>query len=224
MKQKKMLRWIDDVPRNAVMNMSLDEMLFNEYKNEPILRTYYWDNAYTTIGYFQNSKDTGGNKFVRRFTGGLTVNHRNDISYSFIVASDFWKVYNQHFTYKNIHFAIQRALEVLGISSEVLDEKRGDISSIFCTKTFYENDLISNGRKIVGSCLRRRGNKLIVQGSIHVDLNNDNRKNFSKEFTKNIAEFLQIEIKKYNLSNYDIEYAKRVAVEKYSNPKWNNKF
>ncbi|GHT10879.1 hypothetical protein AGMMS49571_00260 [Endomicrobiia bacterium] len=79
-----MLRWIDDIPRNAAMNMALDEMLFNEYKNNPVLRTYYWDNAYTTIGYFQKAKDAGGSGLVRRFTGGLTVNHHNDISYSVI--------------------------------------------------------------------------------------------------------------------------------------------
>jgi lipoate-protein ligase A len=42
-----MLRWInDDVPRNAAMNVALDEMLFNEYKNDPVLRTHYLNNAY----------------------------------------------------------------------------------------------------------------------------------------------------------------------------------
>jgi lipoate-protein ligase A len=32
-------------------------MLFNEYGDTPVLRTYYWANAYTTIGYFQKAKD-----------------------------------------------------------------------------------------------------------------------------------------------------------------------
>jgi hypothetical protein len=31
-----MLRWTDDVPRNTVINAVLDEMLFNEYKDDPV--------------------------------------------------------------------------------------------------------------------------------------------------------------------------------------------
>jgi lipoate-protein ligase A len=218
-----MLYWIDDVPRNAVMNMALDEMLFNEYKNEPILRTYYWDNPYTTIGYFQKIKDIATSIFVRRFTGGLTVDHHNDISYSFIISSDFLNVYNQQETYRNIHLAIQKVLLLLDINSTILDKKTGNISNI-CVQTFCENDLILNGRKITGSCLRRRGNKLMVQGSIHINLNNTDKKVFSSNFAKNMAEFLETEIKTSNFNNNDIKYAEKIAEEKYSNPQWNNKF
>ena len=98
-----MLRWIKDKPRNAVMNMSIDEMLFNEYSAIPVLRTYYWDNSYTTIGYFQKAKDVVAKDFVRRFTGGLTVNHQHDVSYCFIASSKYWNIYDQNETYKIIH-------------------------------------------------------------------------------------------------------------------------
>ncbi|MCA6079795.1 biotin/lipoate A/B protein ligase family protein [Candidatus Endomicrobiellum agilis] len=218
-----MLRWIDDIPRNAAMNMALDETLFNEYKNEPILRTYYWDNPYTTIGYFQKTKDIAASTFVRRFTGGLTVNHYNDISYSFIISSDFLNVYNQQETYRNIHLAIRKALQLLGIDSTILDKKAGNASNI-CVQTFCENDLILNGRKITGSCLRRRGNKLMVQGSIHINLNSTDRKVFSSNFAKNMAEFLKTEIKTSNFNNDDIKYAEKIVEEKYLNLQWNNKF
>jgi lipoate-protein ligase A len=203
--------------------MSLDEMLFHEYKNEPVLRIYYWNNAYTTIGYFQSSKNIKEKEFVRRFTGGLVVNHYKDISYSFVVSSVFWEVYDQHYTYKNIHFTIQKTLCIFGINSKISTENRGDINNI-CIKTICENDLISNGKKIVGSCLRRRGDKIIVQGSIHIDLDGDDRKIFFKEFTKNLAKILKKEIKTYSLSDNNIECAKKFAIEKYSNPQWNNKF
>jgi lipoate-protein ligase A len=218
-----MLRWIDDFPRNAVMNMALDEMLFDEYKNNPVLRTYYWDNAYTTIGYFQKVKDTDGSGFVRRFTGGLTVNHHNDISYSIIISSDFFNIYNQQEIYRNIHLAIQKALPLLGINSIILDKKTGDTSSI-CVQTFCENDLILNGKKIAGSCLRRRGSKLIVQGSVHIHLNDTEKKVFSVNFAKNTAGFLKTEIKTSSFNNNDIKQAQKIAGEKYSNLQWNNKF
>ncbi|BAV58969.1 hypothetical protein AGMMS49532_02780 [Endomicrobiia bacterium] len=218
-----MLRWIDDIPRNAAMNMALDEMLFNEYKNNPVLRTYYWDNAYTTIGYFQKAKDAGESGLVRRFTGGLTVNHHNDISYSVITSSDFFNVYNQQEIYRNIHLAIQKALQALGINSIILNKKTRN-TSIICVQTFCENDLILNGKKIAGSCLRRRGSKLIVQGSIHIRLNIAEKKVFSVNFAKNTAEFLKTEIKTSSFDNNDIKQAQKIAGKKYSNLQWNNKF
>ncbi|OEG71217.1 hypothetical protein ATZ36_15545 [Candidatus Endomicrobiellum trichonymphae] len=220
-----MLRWIDDVPRSAAMNMALDEMLFNEYKSNPVLRTYYWDNAYTTIGYFQKVKDTDGSGLVRRFTGGLTVNHHNDISYSVIISSGFFNVYNQQEIYRNIHLAIQKALQMLGISSIILDKKTGNTStSSICAQTFCKNDLILNGKKIAGSCLRRRGSKLIVQGSIYIYLNDTAKKVFSVNFAKKTAEFLKTEIKVSSFDNNDIRQAQNIAGEKYSNLQWNNKF
>ncbi|MDR1928541.1 MAG: hypothetical protein LBQ07_00400 [Endomicrobium sp.] len=206
------------------MNMSLDEMLFNSYKNEPILRTYCWDNKYTTIGYFQKIKDIKTNIFVRRFTGGLMVNHYNDISYSFIISSKFWDIYDQNLTYRHIHFAIKKALEALNINSIFLDKNVNDYSNCYCLDTFCQNDLILNDRKIVGSCLRRSGRKLIVQGSIHVNLNKDNKKSFSKKFAENINNILKDVIKVYDFNIYDLNYANIIAKKKYSNKNWNSKF
>jgi len=218
-----MLRWIDDTPRNAAMNMALDEMLFNKYNNEPILRVYCWDNSYITIGYFQKAKNIAKVGFVRRFTGGLTVNHHKDVSYSFIVSSEFWNIYSQKETYKSIHLAIQKVLWLFNIDSMILDKKTESMSNV-CIQTFCENDLILNGRKIVGSCLRRRGNKLMVQGTIHIDLDYGDKRNFSKNFAKSLAELLNTEVKTENFINDDVECAQKIANEKYLNSHWNNMF
>jgi lipoate-protein ligase A len=218
-----MILWINDIARNGVMNMAIDEMLFNRYKDESILRTYYWTNSCTTIGYFQKAKNVSSNMIVRRFTGGLTVSHHNDMSYSFVTSSVFWNIYNHHMTYRSIHLAIQTSLQKLGITSNVLDKKIGKINDV-CIQTLCENDLISNGVKIVGSCLRKRRNKLIVQGSIHVNFNNDDRKVLSSNFAENMAKLIKTKIMVYSLSNKDIESANKIAKEKYSNLHWNNKF
>ncbi|MDR1400935.1 MAG: hypothetical protein LBI98_01295 [Endomicrobium sp.] len=218
-----MLKWIDDIPRSAAMNMALDEVLFNKYKNEPVLRIYYWDNSYTTIGYFQKVESITEIEFVRRFTGGLAVNHRNDISYSFIMSLGFWNVYNQRETYKNIHLVIQKVLQSFGVDSIILCDRIGDINNM-CVQTFYENDLISEGRKIVGSCLRRRGSRLIVQGAIHVNLNYNAKRVFSEDFAKSLAGLLNTEVKKENFIDDDIESAKKIANTRYLNPLWNNMF
>jgi lipoate-protein ligase A len=219
---RKTLMWINDVPRNAVMNMALDEMLFDEF-DSPVLRVYYWDESYTTIGYFQKAIDVPVHGFVRRFTGGLTVNHNSDISYCFIVSSDFWNVYDHCRSYRNIHLVLQKVLQRFGINSVILNKKTGYVNSI-CIQTFCENDLIFYGKKIVGSCSRRRGNKLIIQGSIHINLDIISRKKFSKEFASDLAMFIKVRTKSSNFSIDDIKYANKIINEKYSNSKWNNKF
>ncbi|MDR3253780.1 MAG: hypothetical protein LBT07_02300, partial [Endomicrobium sp.] len=176
---------------------------------------------YTTIGYFQ--KSSYGHSFIRRLTGGLTVQHHYDISYSFITSSDFWNVYNQHQTYRNIHLLIQKTLHKININSVILDKNVGNISNV-CVQSFYENDLLLEGKKIVGSCLRRRANKIIVQGSIHAHLNDNNKTIFSKNFAENTAKFLKTDIKTLSFSNSEIDSAEKISKEKYSNPKWNDKF
>ncbi|GHT10883.1 hypothetical protein AGMMS49571_00270 [Endomicrobiia bacterium] len=132
-------------------------------------------------------------------------------------------MYNQQEIYRNIHLAIQKALQALGINSIILNKKTRN-TSIICVQTFCENDLILNGKKIAGSCLRRRGSKLIVQGSIHIRLNIAEKKVFSVNFAKNTAEFLKTEIKTSSFDNNDIKQAQKIAGKKYSNLQWNNKF
>ncbi|MCL2334779.1 MAG: hypothetical protein FWC57_01795, partial [Endomicrobia bacterium] len=95
-----MLRFILDGARNAVMNMAIDEILFDGLKEGAVLRLYSWDNSYTTIGYFQKNDSNA----VRRLTGGLLVNHKDDLSYSFCADAQSWPyVYSQSDTYKHLH-------------------------------------------------------------------------------------------------------------------------
>jgi lipoate-protein ligase A len=218
-----MLHWIKDTYRNAVMNMSIDEMLFNEYGDIPVLRTYYWDNAYTTVGYFQKAKDVIVKDFVRRFTGGFTVNHQHDISYGFIVSSKDWNVYSQDETYKIIHLAIKKTLEECGIYTIMLKDKAGYSNSI-CVNTFYTNDLVYRGKKIVGSCLRRRGSKIMVQGSVHAHLDSDTADLFSRLFAKNLSSSINKSAMEIKLDDHYIQKALSIAKERYSNNVWNNKY
>jgi lipoate-protein ligase A len=218
-----MLHWIKDKHRNAVINMSIDEMLFNKYNGIPVLRTYYWDNSYTTIGYFQKANEVVAKDFVRRFTGGLTVDHQHDISYCFIASSKYWNVYNQNETYKIIHSAIKKALEECGVYVTMLEEKTDHVDNI-CVNTFYINDLVFESKKIVGSCLRRRGNKIIVQGSVHIYLDKSVGGLFSKLFAKNLASVMNKDLTEIKLTESDISEALTIAKGRYSNYSWNNKY
>jgi lipoate-protein ligase A len=218
-----MLYWIKDTHRNAFMNMAIDEVLFNHYDDASVIRTYYWDKPFTSIGYFQKSKEVAAGSFVRRFTGGLTVNHHHDTSYCFVTSSKYWNVYDYNKTYMIIHLALKRALENCGIYTSMLGRKTSTVSNI-CIDTFCINDLLLNGKKIAGSCLRRRGSKLIVEGSMHILLKNRYKDLFTDLFAKNLAAAVGGGLKEIKLDEIVIKKALTVASEKYSNPYWNNKY
>lgn len=220
----KKLKIINDIKRNAAMNMALDDMLFNKEDFDPVLRTYLWDGPYTTIGFFQKSAEVVSKDFVRRFTGGLTVNHHKDLSYSFIATTATWAyIYNQNETYKHIHLSIQKALNAIGINCLYLDKQEKNISNM-CLQTLYENDLVYNGKKVVGSCLRRRGNKILLQGSLHIDLEEEKRKVFYKVFAESMAEVMNMDFEKYSFTEEESIEAQKISIEKYLNKDWNYKF
>ncbi|MDR3112167.1 MAG: hypothetical protein LBU55_03230 [Elusimicrobiota bacterium] len=215
-----MLVWINDIARSAAMNMSIDEVLFVSNESFSFLRTYTWDDSYTTIGYFQKSKDVKSKKFTRRLTGGLTVNHSKDISYCFVSSSRFVNVYDQSKTYKTIHLAIQKSLT---FKTEIL-EKSKNVPNLICVKTFYENDVVCADKKIAGSCMRRRGSKIIVQGSIHADFDNNGTRIFVKSFSKNLARLMNVDIRTSELKDEYIKKANTMMYSKYSNLQWNYRF
>jgi lipoate-protein ligase A len=206
------------------MNMALDEALFNNYLTVPVLRFYTWNGAYTTIGYFQKHAKLKKKNFTRRFTGGLTVYHENDISYSFITSSNEWNfVYSQNDTFKQIHLAIQKALNNLDIHTILLNSAN-DITNDICVQTKYANDLIYHDKKILGSCSRRRGNKILVQGSLYIKLSDKQKNILCEETAKNLTQCMDREIIECDFTNTEIERAKVLAKKIYLNPQWNEKF
>ncbi|MCL2485484.1 MAG: hypothetical protein FWF00_02975 [Endomicrobia bacterium] len=216
-----MLRFIHDIARNGAMNMAIDEVLFNGLENGAVLRTYFWDAPYTTIGYFQKNDCNA----VRRMTGGLLVNHRDDLSYCFCADTQNWKhIYSQQDTYKAIHYSIKKALEFINISSELAGEQQTTPQNQYCVQTLYSDDLILNGAKIAGSCMRRRGKKIIVQGSLHLDLGEATAREFSWEFSQNIAKILNMGSSRSQLTETELKEAGQLSIEKYSDPQWNEKF
>jgi lipoate-protein ligase A len=220
MKNKEIyLRVIKYIPRSAAQNMALDEVLFDLFESGAVFRTYTWDKAYATIGYFQKN-DCGA---VRRLTGGLTVEHKDDVSYSFIASSIYWPfVYNENETYKTLHTAIQNALLKTGFETSFLESRQGSSNNI-CVQTLCESDLMYKGRKVVGSCMRRRGNKILIQGSVHIILSDEQKSIFHDAFAKELARFTNLEIFQKDFSQDEIQKAQKLSKEKYSNDKWNFK-
>jgi lipoyl(octanoyl) transferase len=233
--RKKMNKWrmIMSGPSGGPGNMALDEAIFTVQAQKesfiPTIRIYTWESPCVTIGYFQKYADFNNDNqpIIRRLTGGLSVLHGSDISYALITNDQHWQyVYDQEKTYKEIHAFIKEALAGIGIASEFVSQKQetpaNSKSNTVCVKTFYEHDLHNAEKKIVGSCQRRRGKNLLVQGSIHLQ----NKIIFSLFCNCIMTAFKKrkIEIESGLLTFEEANCARIFASEKYSNPSWNEKF
>lgn len=222
----KNIRCIIDTKQDAYMNIALDEMFFVREQFEPVIRLYTWQYPAWTIGYFQKYSDINENNYpvVRRLTGGLAVLHEKDLSYSVII-DDMWPyLYNQEKTYEIIHNEIKKSLSGIGIICDNTVTLHSEHKDISCVKTFYKDDLFINGKKIAGSCQRRRGKKLLIEGSIHIKLNYEQIKNFANIYFNGISKILNCEMKIKFLTDGELLAAKTLVEQKYNTDKWKKLF
>ena len=221
------LRCIFDIPRNCSTNIALDEVFFTKENFEDILRFYRWTEPAYTIGYFQKFPADKDDTYpvVRRLTGGLSVLHNTDLSYSLIVSDKIWPyIYDQEQTYKIFHENIRKSLEKINIFCDKTKIENDSLKSYSCVQTLYKDDLLLNGRKIVGSCQRRRSKKILVEGSIHLKLTQEQSETFSNEFFKNLSYTLKCDTINKDLTKEEISAAEELCKEKYDTDKWNKLF
>lgn len=222
------LRCISDNSRNCADNIALDEIVFT---NEPFISTfrfYTWTQTAYTIGYFQkldDIKNLNNLPVVRRLTGGLAVLHDKDLSFSFIASDQIWPhIYNQEKTYGMIHSTLKQTLAFFNIICDKQPVSAVSNKNISCVDVFYKDDLFLNGKKIAGSCQRRRGRRILVEGSVHLNFDAKTVKSFSAEFFKNIAKTLNRPVSIENLTDYEFNAGRQLADSKYNNDKWRKLF
>ncbi|MCD6589987.1 lipoate--protein ligase family protein [Candidatus Woesearchaeota archaeon] len=144
-------------------NMALDEALL-EYaikKGEAIIRLYTWKKPGITIGFFQRVNDVinieearrNGIEYTRRITGGGTVIHSDEYTYTVIMPA------------KN---SIAKSYEeICGCIVKALRDLR--INAIFQPI----NDIAVNGLKISGSAQTRRDGWLLQHGTLLLNTNRE---------------------------------------------------
>lgn len=222
------LRCIIDKPRDCATNIALDEIVFTSEQFIPTFRFYTWTQPSYTIGYFQKLNDISNPAnypVIRRLTGGLTVLHDKDLSFSFIVSDEIWPyIYEQEKTYKLIHETIKQTLVFFNIICDKQPDIIGFGKNISCIDTFYKDDLFIKGKKIAGSCQRRRGKKILVEGSIHLHFDNKTVEQFADVFFKNIAKTLNCSINTGNLTDDELNQATILTDLKYNTDKWRRLF
>ena len=175
-------RLINTHQNNAAMNMAIDEamLLTQKASFQPTLRFYDWLHPAFSFGYFQqiseevdvSACDTHGIELVRRMTGGGTVIHGWDVTYTIIVPHGsglFPKDISA--AYCAISDCLINGLQRLGIDVAHQIEKpiTGNAPNI-CLTNPAQYDTLLGGKKIAGVSQRRNQAGVMYQGYIALDL------------------------------------------------------
>ena len=174
-------RLINTGQNNAAMNMAIDEamLLTQKVSFQPTLRFYDWLQPAFSFGYFQRISeevdvaacDAHGIELVRRITGGGTVIHGWDVTYS-IIAPHGSGVLPKDISaaYCAISDCLINGLQRLDIDVAYQSEKpiAGDSPNI-CLTNPAQYDTLLDGKKIAGVSQRRNQTGVMYQGYIALD-------------------------------------------------------
>lgn len=153
-------------------NMACDEAML-EYVQEtgtPVLRLYGWRPSCVSLGYFQSLEKQvdekacrdAGVDIVRRITGGGTVYHKDELTYTIILPEDSPHVSEDILeTYRTLTRPLISALKKIGV--------RASFTPL--------NDLTAGDKKISGNAQTRRKHCVLQHGTILLDV--DAREMFS---------------------------------------------
>jgi lipoyl(octanoyl) transferase len=153
-------------------NMACDEwLLYNLPRfGRPILRIYGWDRPALSIGYFQSYKGKDASKtLVRRPTGGGTVDHTQDETYSVLLPKGHeWCLKRASERYRAVHEVVrnlflQRSLktEILPCQPAAATRRDGN-----CYEQPTSCDLMMDGQKVGGGAQRMTRAGLLHQGTL----------------------------------------------------------
>lgn len=173
-------RFIDTGIGDGFTNMAIDEAIFRAHEQNmtpPTLRVYEWNPPTLTVGNFQNiSKDIDEQKcleegidIVRRTTGGRSVLHKDELTYSVVASRECGFPYGVFGSYKAISQGLIAAYKRLGLDAG-LAPHREDSAAAACFNAASFGDLTCQGRKVAGSAQYRKGDVLLQHGSLPISL------------------------------------------------------
>ena len=204
--------------RSAAMNMAIDEALL-ESAAAPSIRFYCWESPALTFGYFGRFADVADRAserdLVRRWTGGGTVFHGEDMTYSIVIPAAEAAFSDLSMSiYKKIHHALCDALNVIGKRAElsgaatITDRRYND-----CFANPVRADVMIDGRKVAGAAQRRTRGGLLQQGSVqYVDLGNGLAERFVEALSANCME--------RKIADEVLNRAWELARQKYGSDAW----
>lgn len=187
-KNKTNFRLIYSHNQSAKLNMSIDKTLstlFKEYE-QPIMRFYTWEKSFT-VGISQKTQTYTkrypqyNNNCAKRMTGGGTLFHGHDISYSLVLPTSYLQDLNVKESYEKICTFLLNFYISLGLDAHYAKDSKNIVlsKSEFCQVGFEAYDIIANGLKIGGNAQKRSKNMIFQHGSIPLYSINNNKESGS---------------------------------------------
>ena len=174
---------------SAAMNMAIDEALLAAQKEQanPTLRFYGWTQPAFSFGYFQDiaaevdidACRADGIELVKRMTGGGTVVHGWELTYTLILPRGTGEL-SVSDAYHIIGQSLVKAFQKLGIpaqcyaagsySSSAVTNRTYGVEANICLTNPAEHDVMSDSKKLAGVSVRRNRNGIMFQGYISLDM------------------------------------------------------
>jgi lipoyl(octanoyl) transferase len=167
--------FIDDVPQSGAWNMAVDEALLETAIERDLatLRLYCWREPTASLGYFQRAADfLAEPRFanlpaVRRLSGGGTLIHDQELTYSLTLPVSQRLIERPRELYALVHNAFINVFQRRGIGIR----QRGSTvhrreEPLLCFAREDEHDLVLLGHKVVGSAQRRRRGAILQHGGL----------------------------------------------------------
>ena len=164
----------------AAMNMAVDEAILITQKDQPnpTLRFYDWTNPAFSFGYFQDiaaevdveTCREENIELVRRMTGGGTVVHGWDLTYTLILPRHDGETTVSDM-YMRIGSSLVNAFDKLSIPTDCYtDTEQPESPQNICLTNPAEHDVMCNDKKLAGVSVRRNRNGILFQGYISLDI------------------------------------------------------
>jgi lipoyl(octanoyl) transferase len=213
---ERLLVYEDRTPASAAMNMALDEAVLEDC-TRPILRFYGWRRPSLSFGYFgkyvEIVAEAEDREVVRRWTGGGSVLHGKDLTYSVVTpSSDRVASQGPPVIYAALHSAIRAALLAEGWEAQLATSAAPKVSDA-CFANPVRHDLLFDGRKIAGAAQRRTRGGFLHQGSIQMP-------GLSESFRDQFVCALSARVEHAELPPRKRARAAMLAAKKYATDAW----
>jgi len=175
-------RLLIDPPKSGDWNMAVDEVLLDWSAAEGgcCWRFYQWEVPTLSLGYFQDYADRWLHEasrdcpIVRRLTGGGTLMHDRELTYSIVLPAGHPLAIGRHTLYETVHNCLIDVLAGFGVTARLCAPEGGEQSvtvdpeaePFLCFERRAPSDVVVGSTKVAGSAQRRRRGAVLQHGSV----------------------------------------------------------
>lgn len=216
------LRLIPYSDYSAAFNMAADELILSTPGTT--LRYYGW--SLPTLSFGRNNQKlneidldvckSNRIELVSRLTGGKTVLHHHEITYS--ICSDI-ELFSSSIlkTYRMISQPLAESLNQFGANTEISPKQLSKRETSICFQEVSAYEIAVGGKKIVGSAQYRKTNRFLQHGSILIDVDWDLWKRVwkvpreSKALERRITTVKEESTKPFDQKQFESQFAERLS-------------